>query len=200
MHYEVLGASEYVVSDYVKVSHLWQRFEDSGDEKTLREAAKVMCGTFGRLSGDQEFWAAAIDAVGDIEHQGQVVREVLADLREFREIEVNLLMKAGVPPEQASKLVSELITAIRITEELPRGNAVLNLQGRVEALGSQICEIAQAHEVRPPRCRRRVVRGMQILGGAATVVVDGVTAPALPIALVSVGGGLLLMGAEAIDE
>lgn len=196
--YERLGASEYLVSDYVKVSELWRQYEDLGNDELLRRAAKLMCGTFGRLSGDQEFWGATMNAIRDAEHEREAVSRVLADLREFREIEEDVLTKFGIPPERASRLASDLITAIRMAERFPDGDTVANLQARVETLGAQICEVAAPHRV--PGWRRRVAKGMWFLGGAAAIVVDGVTAPALPLTLLSIGGGVAMMAAEVIDE
>ena len=198
--YDKLAASEYLVVDYVSVSQLWRQYQDFGDDGSLRRAAELMCVTFGRLSGDKEFWAAAIETVREGEENRAAVQEVLANLRKFREIEEEVLRGSGIPPEQASQLASELVTAIRLANGFPSGDAIANLQGRVEALGTQICEVTRPHDAHPHRWRHRIVKGMQLLGGAAAAVADAVTSPAFGITLVSIGGGLLVMGADVIDD
>jgi hypothetical protein len=198
--YERLAASEYVIGSYAQAAELWQQFEDFGKDAQLRRVAVLLCETLGRLGGDEEFWGATFETIRETGDEAAAVNEVLADLREFRGIEEGILVNSGVPPAQASRLASELITAIRVAKELPSGDTVLALRARVEALGAGICEVAAADHAEPPRWRRRLAKGMRVLGGAAAIVVDGVTAPALPITLLSVGGGVLVITGEVIDE
>lgn len=200
--YGRLGASEYVLDAYVRVLDAWRYYEDHGDDGALRAAGDMLCETLGRLSGDQEFWGAAIDAMSDLEAEEEkgAFSEVLSNLAEFREFEERALMEFGVPVEQASRLVSDLIVAIRMAEKFPDWAAIVNLQNRVGALGERMCEVANARPQQRHKWRRRVLKGMKVLGGGAAVVVDGLTAPVPPLALVSIGGGLLVMGADALDR
>lgn len=196
--YKRLEASAYVVQSYVEVSELWRRYEDSGKAKHARAAASLLCDTLRRLSGDQEFWSLTIDAVGEIDGpEAEAVREVLEDLSEFRRLEEDALRNLGVPSDQASRLSSDLINAIRMAEGFPDGASITNLQSRVGDLGARICEVADASH----GWKRLVSKGMRVLGGAAATVVDGVTIFPIPVlAVLSIGGGVILMGLDAFDE
>lgn len=197
-NYERLAASDYVVGSYVEVSELWRRYEDSGKAKHIRAAASLLCETLQRLSGDQEFWSVIIDALGDIDgQQAGAVREVLGDLSDFRRLEEDALKELGVPPDQASRLSSDLINAIRMAEGFPNGASITNLQLRVGDLGAEICEVAKGSH----GWKRLVPKGMRVLSGAAVTVADGVTTfPIPPLAVLSIGGGVILMALDAFDE
>jgi hypothetical protein len=202
--YPALAASRYIVDDYARVSDHWRRYEAFGRDEDLRAAAELMCQTFGRLAGDGEFWVATSEAVRDRDREDKAVRKVLADLTLFREFEERALMDLGVRADQASRLGSEVILAIRMTEDLPRADAVENLRGAVGDLGARICEVA-APAPAPAQGRswrkRLVFKGVRVLGGAAIVAADGLTAaPFLAIPLLSIGGGLAVMATDAFGD
>jgi|GEM_PF-5076987 len=199
-NYERLAASTYVVDSFREVSEVWRHYEDHGDDDSLARVAHLICGTLKDLSGDSEFWAAAIDAAKEAGERSEAVSEVLADLSEFRHFEEYVLIEAGIPREDAARFASELICAIRMSETRLDGDAVVNLQGRVRDLGKAVCEVASAGQAKREKRRRLVWRGFKVLKGAATVVVDGVATPGLPMTLLSISGGLVEIADAVFEE
>jgi hypothetical protein len=96
-----------------------------------------MCDTFRQLSEDQELWGAVIEGVRSVEDEADAVREALMNLREFREFEVQALRRFGVSPDDASRLTTDLIRAIRMLERFPDGDTITNLQTRVGNLAKR---------------------------------------------------------------
>ncbi len=198
--YPELAASQYVLDAYADVSRLWREYEDFGDDVLLRQAAVLMCETFGRLAGDDEFWSATIDAVRDPEREAEAICGVLRDLSQFRKFEERALMDLRVPPDQASRLSADLILGIRMMEERPSGDTILNLKNGVGDFSGRICEAAEPTQ--PHRWRKRLVlKGMKVLGGAAVIVADGLAAaPTAGVTVLSIGGGAAIMVADVFGE
>lgn len=203
--YEHLYASQYLFESYQSAAADGEQFERTGDVAYLVSAAETLCGAFGRLREDREFWAALIDATNKAANDPDSVREVLASLTDFRVIEENVLVGLGFSPNEASRITSDLICALRLVDEFPSGASIENLEARITEFGAQICAVAvppdEDADPRHDRSQRkkRVKQGLKFLAGAVTVAGNGVAAIAFAPTLASVVAGVLVMGDAVTD-
>ncbi|HXQ89551.1 MAG TPA: hypothetical protein VN733_07920 [Solirubrobacterales bacterium] len=175
--YESLRASDYLIEGYLSAAELGSRYERDGKTTDLLHAAEILCGTFGKLREDQEFWAALIDAADTAAKDQAAVREVLSDLLSFRQMEEEILLGLGFPPDEVVRVTSDLISAVRLTHELPRGASIENLRARVADVGERICRASDPGDAEAKQQRkRRLKQGFKVIGGAATAVGNGVAA------------------------
>jgi hypothetical protein len=184
--------SSYLVDGYVEADRAYGRFAASGDQDALRRAGRSLCDTLSRLRGDGLFWAELIDAVGMSEKERGRIGNLLSSLIEFSKEEEEILIARGLTPEEASALVSQAVNAIEIADQTLTGGTIENLRSRVSELGEEICRTSSAGP-RGGKVVRLVKRGLKIVGGGATIVVNGTSGLAFPPAVVSICGGVGLM-------
>jgi hypothetical protein len=195
--FEGLEESRYLLDAYLSVATDWYRFEQAGDEQGLRSAADTLCGAFGRLQKDGAFWASVIDAIRVADKDPGAIREILSDLGQLREFEEGILVQLGFPPELASHLVSDLVNAVEMAGDFPSGASIKNLESRLGEFRERICEVASAGEEDAKEQRKgrikRVKQGLKVLGGAVTIVGNGVAATAFLPAAASIVAGVATM-------
>jgi hypothetical protein len=189
-----LAACEYIVEAHQQADMLLREFTRSIDRKHLSEAARIECNAFRRLAKDESFWKIMLS---------RPAAELIAGHydpgpeREFQKVEVELLVAGGWSREQAEDLVSDLILAAHEARaaESNNLNSIQVVRTRIAHLAASICDVADnLSEAAPvqlsaaPSVRRKlsrlsrlvqsagaIVPGIHVLGGAAAIVVDGIS-------------------------
>jgi hypothetical protein len=193
--YDELRASIYLVRDYAKAEREYGEYARSGNDGALRRAGDMLCALFGKLEEDQQFWTALRRAGADGLERIESLDEVLGQLRNMQEEEEEeaILVELGLAPDQASRLVSDVMNAIDLVGEFLTLETVDNLNSRIRDLRKEVCE---AKKLKPKDRKRTVERGLNAAGGAATVAADGAAALVFLPTLASIlGGGAMIWNA-----
>jgi hypothetical protein len=185
--------SDYLVRRYIDSVQALMAFEQDGNVKALAEAAAIICDALTMLSKDESFWNQLTQLSGPIGENQRSIREALDELDLFLKQELKVLREYGIPESVTRRLLFDLSTSLKAFGANPTPQLLVQLQQDLPDAVRMICALS------PPQAEDeetildtslKAREGLAVLGGVVTVVANGVTSFAAPIALCSIVGGL----------
>jgi hypothetical protein len=189
-----LKASQYLLQLYVESSLALEAFEKTGNVEALNKAASLICEALQRLAEDKSFWAELAKLNGPVTENQRSIKEAFDELDEFLTQEGKVLRQHKFPESVFHRLLFDLSASIKSFQGKPDAELLARLPEAVREAAQLICAVskvskADAEEGKALGIALKIREGLGILGGAVTIVVDGITSTTVPIALWSIVGG-----------
>jgi len=197
--------SDYLIEHYIQAAGALRDFDysdqkgDSGDASdALNRAAEQVCKALSRLSNDdQNFWDTLAAMREPVKESDAAIHRTLDEIELFISQEEKILLKFEIlPPALARRLLSDLTLTLKAFPARPNEEYLAKLKGGIGEAAGIIC----GHVNTPLKDRAdgwllkfslTTKEALGVLGGAVTIIVNGVTASASanPLPLASIVGG-----------
>jgi hypothetical protein len=189
-----LGDSDYLIKYYIESAQALWAFDHGNNVEALGDAAAIICRALTQLSEDGSFWNALAALRGPIGDNQRSIREALDELDLFLSQEDRILHEYNLPESVINRLLSDLSLSLKAVRVNPDALLLERLRVAVPEATETICAVSRLSRQNAERGKilsiaLRTREGLGILGGAVTIVVNGVTSSAAPIALLSIVGG-----------
>lgn len=186
--------SDYLLRYYIESAQALWAFEHDNNIDALRKAADLICEALRRLSEDQSFWTTLSDLKGPITENQRSIREALDELDLFLSQEQVILREFKLPENVIKRLLIDLSTSIKSFTANPDSALLSQLQTGVPDAAATICSIAalaheNANDGKLLGFGLKTREGLGVLGGVVTIVVNGISGAAVPLAYYSIVGG-----------
>lgn len=188
--------STYLIDSYIKSSVALDEYRRNNNRDALREASGIICDALSLLAGDAPFWSE-LETVGQSlksdNVQGQI-RHGLADLDLFLSQEGAILREYKFPPTAINNIVQDLSTGLKAFEANPSPELFARLREGTPTAAESMCSLAEAARKEADDGKIlgigiRTREGLAVAGGVTTIVVNGISSAAVPLALCSIIGG-----------
>lgn len=186
--------SDYLIKYYIESAQALWAYEHDDNVNALRKAAAVICEALTRLSEDKSFWDELAALRGPITENQRSIREALDELDLFLAQEERVLREYKLPESVLKKLLSDLSVSLKTFRGKPDARLLNQLREDVPEASKTMCAVSKfsredAQNGKILRIGMQTSEGLGVLGGVVTIVVDGVSATGMPIALWSIVGG-----------
>ncbi len=180
---------------YIESSQALWEFEHDDNINGLRAAAGTICKALSRLSGDSSFWESLDTLRAPITESQADLISAFDEIELFLIQEADILRKCQIPESVLKKLLFDLNLSLKAFRLAPEHGLLDQLREGIPEAAEMICatsNLLSQHESKGDRVLGAFLRAgeaLGVLGGAATIVLNGVSSAAAPLALVSVIGG-----------
>jgi hypothetical protein len=189
-----LNASRYLLDYYVQASLALEAFERTGNIDALNKAADLICEALNKLAEDQAFWGELEKLEGPVSANQNNINEAFDELDKFLTDEGKILRQVKLPDSVLTRLIFDLSSSLKSFRGNPDAELLKQLKPAVKDAAQTICAISKAtkgdaEEGTALGIALKVREGLGVLGGAVTIVVNGVMSITVPIASWSIIGG-----------
>lgn len=186
--------SDYLIKYYLESAQALWAYDHDDNVKALRKAASLICKALTRLSGDKSFWDELAALRGPVTQNERAIRQALDELDLFLTQERQVLREYDIPEGVIKKILSDLNVSLKTFRGNPDAQLLNQLRQDVPEAAETMCAVSKyslenAQDGKILGIGLRTSEGLGVLGGVTTIVVNGVTSTAMPIALWSIVGG-----------
>ncbi len=161
-----------------KVEEHLRRNDLSAARHQLFTSADILCRTFQQLLDDPFFWQDVQRLEDLVSGRQAPIRSGLQDIELFIEQETQIFELAGLTADIHTKLLTDLILALRAVEEEPTTEALNRLRENIEEASKRVCAVRD--RLRPQgkisfvNGLIKTREGMAVLGGLTTIVINAI--------------------------
>jgi len=168
--------------------------DQSGGENRWTVAAEQVCLFLDFVINEDALWTGlhrAVDVLGDDEKE--ILDLVGTVLDDFVDVEFGLLVRQGIAEQEAARITDQLRIGL-LSFEHPSHEEIKQLLVSHENIHTTICSEADWPKFGEPerhaRHKTNVIAALTGGGGLVATVVNGATAPVMPLFVLSIAGGI----------
>lgn len=197
-----LRNSEYLINNYIEAASALRDFEEftekrdsKGGRRALSGCAGIICDTFGRLSNDIQFWDTLAALKGDINQRREGIERHLDEIELFIKQEERVFQDLQLPPVFFTKLLADVSLVLKTVRSTPSPDHIDEMREGIGTARDAICKMRDSlkSETDTGLFTTAITtrEALGVLGGATTIVVNGISATAVALLpLASIVGGI----------